>query len=1328
MSDISNNAAPAEEPGTPKSESFLRKLLRWIIWFIVIVYLILGCAWLAARYFLAPYIEGHKAQIENKISETVSAPVTFGSVDAGWSGLQPEVTLKNIQLGGSGQNPIEVESLSAKLSLRSIPSMEPIFETVTLDKPVVTVERKGPMKFSILGKTIDLNKLLSGETDLESASTKLPKDIQLLLKQRLLEIKDGTIKLVDDASGNTLEIKDFNAAFESSSGEKLFAFTLTPPSFIGSPITVKATLKPPLLDAAVLANWDAEFFAQTDYLNFGELAKWLPDFQVKYRGIGSGSAWLTLAKWKPSSASFIGALSNVDVQLPDMEPLKLKYVKGKISGAMSPQDYSVSTEDFGFELESGEVLPPLNLAVKLKRTENNSFSGGSFKADEVDFKSLSALLPSLPLPKEFKSFIAARRLSGKLSNVDISWQGSPDAPKEYNGSLKIVNFSSFGAQGKNNTLWLPGFQNVTADVSMKNGVGTAVLQTKGADFAFPGLFSSAAFRLDNLTGTVEWSTQDHFSINLKDVTLENADASVTVNGTYRTDGSPFGFMDITAGINRGNAAAVWKYMPLIVGTDTINWLRYGLLKGKATGGSARILGQLHNFPFKGSENEKFEVTVNADDVTVDVYPLKFDKPSAQNKAGGIWPVFTKVGGVVRFSGDGMHITADKGSYKNASLISAKVDIPSFSADTVWLDVDASAKGDIPSYLAYVKASPVNGYTAELFSKAEGSGSGTLQLGLKIPLDGPGSVAVNGAFTADNDSINFRHYQIPDLTQVSGTVQFSEKGVNAQNIKALCFDEPVTASIVTNSKGAIEVKASGTVSAKALPQIIPNEELALISKDYFRGSTTFAANIKIDGSDVNVDIKSPLKGLESALPSPMTKPAAQTSPLHLTIKSSGSLTDVSVMVDAYLSTEFILKNGEIDRCAIGNKSLPSLPQHGYAVAFDTPFLSAAAWTKVFDALDKTENNVNQKNKAIKLPDIASARISIGELELENFNQNNLTITGKSVNGQLSASIRSDQIQGAINWRKGGKGVEPHLTANLSKLYIPDAAETVAEKTKPVEIQGGWPAINAVIGDLTYGKRRLGHVELVARNTVAANGHLWQIQKLNVSNPAATLKSSGSWLKRFDGFNETHLLLDNEIKSLGGMLTRLDMPNLISGGSGSIKGDLSWEGTPLGFNTESFDGTLNIDLRRGEILKIQPGPAAKLLSLLSLQSLTRYLTLDFRDFYSSGFNFTTIQGKADIDNGLMNIKGLTLVGGSATVVMNGTINTQKETENLHLLVLPDINAAGASIALAIANPIAGIGSFLAQLIFKDPLSKLFSFEYNVTGTWADPIVTKVDSHKF
>ena len=321
------------------------------------------------------------------------------------------------------------------------------------------------------------------------------------------------------------------------------------------------------------------------------------------------------------------------------------------------------------------------------------------------------------------------------------------------------------------------------------------------------------------------------------------------------------------------------------------------------------------------------------------------------------------------------------------------------------------------------------------------------------------------------------------------------------------------------------------------------------------------------------------------------------------------------------------------------------------------------------------------------------------------------------------MNSNEMNANLEWKKGQNGKEPELIAHISKLFIPSSARDAAEKSKPVQIQGGWPAINAVIDDLTYGNMRLGKLELVARNTPSAKGQLWKITKLNLSNSAAQLHSSGSWLKGFDGGNETNLLINTNINNLGGLLNRLDMKNLVRSGNGSIKGNLSWVGTPLGFNTQSFDGELDINLRRGEILKIQPGPAAKLLSLLTLQSLTRYLTLDFRDFYSAGFNFSTIRGKAVLDDGLMNIKDLTMIGESATVVINGNVNTQKETEDLHLLVLPDINAAGASVALAVANPIVGIGSFLAQLIFKDPLSKLFSFEYQVTGTWSDPIVTKI-----
>ena len=82
-----------------------------------------------------------------------------------------------------------------------------------------------------------------------------------------------------------------------------------------------------------------------------------------------------------------------------------------------------------------------------------------------------------------------------------------------------------------------------------------------------------------------------------------------------------------------------------------------------------------------------------------------------------------------------------------------------------------------------------------------------------------------------------------------------------------------------------------------------------------------------------------------------------------------------------------------------------------------------------------------------------------------------------------------------------------------------------------------------------------------------------------------------------------------------------------------------------------------------------------------------------------------------------------GASATVLIEGSADLRAETQNLHVLVLPEINAGSASLVYALlANPAIGLGTFLAQLILKDPLSKAFSFEYDVVGPWSDPQVHK------
>jgi uncharacterized protein YhdP len=46
-----------------------------------------------------------------------------------------------------------------------------------------------------------------------------------------------------------------------------------------------------------------------------------------------------------------------------------------------------------------------------------------------------------------------------------------------------------------------------------------------------------------------------------------------------------------------------------------------------------------------------------------------------------------------------------------------------------------------------------------------------------------------------------------------------------------------------------------------------------------------------------------------------------------------------------------------------------------------------------------------------------------------------------------------------------------------------------------------------------------------------------------------------------------------------------------------------------------------------------------------------------------------------------------------------------------------------ALAV-NPVIGVGTFLAQLFLREPLSKAFTYEYKITGPWQDPVVTKIE----
>jgi uncharacterized protein YhdP len=83
-----------------------------------------------------------------------------------------------------------------------------------------------------------------------------------------------------------------------------------------------------------------------------------------------------------------------------------------------------------------------------------------------------------------------------------------------------------------------------------------------------------------------------------------------------------------------------------------------------------------------------------------------------------------------------------------------------------------------------------------------------------------------------------------------------------------------------------------------------------------------------------------------------------------------------------------------------------------------------------------------------------------------------------------------------------------------------------------------------------------------------------------------------------------------------------------------------------------------------------------------------------------------------------------GAQAVVLMEGNADLARETQDLRVVVVPEINAGTASLAYAVINPAIGIGTFLAQALLRRPLIQAGTREFRVTGSWADPQVERIE----
>jgi uncharacterized protein YhdP len=547
-----------------------------------------------------------------------------------------------------------------------------------------------------------------------------------------------------------------------------------------------------------------------------------------------------------------------------------------------------------------------------------------------------------------------------------------------------------------------------------------------------------------------------------------------------------------------------------------------------------------------------------------------------------------------------------------------------------------------------------------------------------------------------------------------------------------------------------LKLQGTATADGLRQAKELGALARLA-DGATGSTTYSAAVGVRAGALDLLVNSSLQGLGLSLPAPFGKPADSSLPVRFEMGALRGVSgtpvrgqdqmrlDIGRQATAIFQRDVSGGQTRVLRGAIGiglaDDEVAPLPDSGIVANINIPVLDADAWGKVLARMNPetppaTGNGALASASAVSgyLPTVLAVRTR--ELTLAGRTLNNMVVGGGRDGLVWRANLDATELNGYVEYRQPAGANAGKLYARLARLAIGQSTAQDVENlldAQPASI----PALDIQVEDFELRGKRLGRVDIAAVNLGSAGSREWRLSQFNIETPEARLTAMGNWAAlggapaggSIQERRRTVLNFKLDILDAGEVLNRFGMPGVVRKGKGKVEGQVAWLGSPLTVDYPSMSGSFNVNVETGQFLKADPG-IAKLLGVLSLQSLPRRLTLDFRDLFSEGFAFDYFRGDVAIVQGIARTTNLQMKGVAAAVLMEGQADIAKETQNLRVVVVPELNAGSASLLASIVNPVVGLSTFLAQLVLRGPLVNAATREFTIDGTWLEPRVTQVE----
>lgn len=1333
------------------------RLLRVFGWLLLIAYFVAGLGYLTLRYLVWPNPAYWLPRAEQVLSEAIGRPVAVGEVRAGFDGLRPSLEVRELTIAGDEGAPAFTASrLYAVLSLRSLATGQLRFARLDVDAPALRIERLDDRRLRVAGIVFDLAS--PGGGDGGGA-------VAWLFAQRRIVLRGVDLHWFDQVADRSLRFEGVDLAVGSVGRRHRASLHIPEAAGLGRELRASIEfLRPALSGAADWRQWNGELHLSAGHADLAvaaslarDLGGLLPGAPADVRpgakpaadgappaglevtaGAGAFQLWTHFERGVPVDG--LARLSGAGMAMRlDGSPVPLAAVDveaelrraGSGESQLRLRRFSLR-DDSGFELRSAA-----GAQQTLRFDADGALAGGAIALERFESASLLAVVRAMPLPDAVRQRFATMRLSGSIERLGVTWERTARYAVE--ARFEGLSFSRGGPAPPPGWLGTPSFRNVSGSVTLDQTGGRLAIAGRKTVLSFPGLFAEPDVRLEAVDARADWRMRvgpdgapEGVVFEIDSLRFANADAAGELSGRYESGGKGIGLIDLSGRLSRADATRVARYMPLWLSAGVRGWVEGAIVAGRFDDVRFVLRGDLWDFPYRDPGSGVFRIEAALSDATLRYAPD--------------WPAIERIRARLLFERGGMEIAAESGQVSGVTLGATRATIAEYRE--AMLRIEGGGEGPAQDMVRFVKDSPLRERIGDYAPDLEIGGVAKLVLKLEMPLDDIATTRVEGVVQlAGNDVVVDR--TLPALSQVSGRLEFSESALSLREIAGGFLGGTVRVDAQMPEAGGFAVQASGRASAAGIRQFADDPLTAALD-----GSAAWRAVVDIGRGPARLSIESDLVGLASRLPAPFGKPADAAWPLR--IESAPAAPAAPAAATGAPAREWLrialrddvrllfererddrTKRMRVLRGVFAMGSEPLMPDAGFAVRLDAPTIDVDAWSAILGPALEREGAVAVGPGAAPGTAVAAAadagrpfsllpsQLSMvaGELRIRGKDLHDVVAGATRSGGVWQASVHSREIAGYFNWRAALPG-QPlgTLTARFARLEIPRSRVEEFESLLD-SAPSALPALDIAADEFVLDERRLGRLALKAVNAGTVAAPVWQLEQLRIEHPAATLTARGDWqTPRGARQRTTSLDFDLTVRDAGGILDTFGFSDTMRAAPGRLGGRIAWTGSPLSIDYPSLAGELSLDLGKGQFLKTEPG-VAKLIGVLNLQSLRRRLTFDFRDLFAEGFVFDDIRGNIKVARGVARSDDFRMRGVTAEVLIVGEVNLVAETQNLLVEVRPELNAGLASLAYAaLVNPAIGLGSLVAQWLLRAPLQEMFTFEYEVAGSWSDPTAVR------